>query len=196
MNEAIKSEWRKHNTPVLIVDDDPHVLDVIRLSLTARNIFCLSATSVAEACSLVEKEKISLILLDWKLDRSGMEVLRTCREIYPLMPVIVMSGLPLDIRTDAMLAEADGFLQKPFSPAVIVSHVERWLRRLSTASTSLPEREEEILLFEDLKRTYLYHVVKLLQGNVTVAAEKLGMHRHTLSSALKTWETEKIVPIP
>src|ERR1035441_9120145 len=127
---------------ILIVDDDDDYLDLLRSHLVWAGIPCAVARNVEEACALLISEGFDLLLLDWKLEkttltnlgqgRTGAEVLRLSRELYPLMPVIVMTSIPtsvLDVRTDALLAEADSFLEKGFSRALMAAHIQRWFKR-------------------------------------------------------------------
>jgi DNA-binding NtrC family response regulator len=175
---------------ILIVDDDADVRNMLAKCLEREGIASVTAASVEEAIAVIRSTKIALTLLDWSLhgplDSSGSEVLRVCREFCPLMPVIVMSGLGLDVRTDAVIEQADGFLEKPFSVSVISSHVNWWLKRLKgTPKVFLPQRREDILPLEKFKRIYIRHVVQLLDDNVSLAAEKLGLHRQTVSAVMK-----------
>jgi DNA-binding NtrC family response regulator len=175
---------------VLIVDDEEQFREIITECLEREGIPCVTAASVEEAIAVIRTKKIVLTLLDWGLrgaqDTSGSQVLRVCRELHPLMPVIVMSGLRFDVRTDAVLEQADGFLEKPFSNSVIRSHVTWWLNRLkATPKVFLPQREEDILPLETFKQIYIRHVAQLLGHNISLAAEKLGIHRQTVSAALK-----------
>ncbi|MDB6019821.1 MAG: hypothetical protein JWR19_4310 [Pedosphaera sp.] len=175
---------------VLVVDDEADVRQMIEMYLVREGITCIMAASVEEACLLLKQEKIDLMLLDWKLEKCGIEVLRFCRELYPFMPVIVMSGVPLrilDVKGDAILSEADSFFEKPFAPVILVSHIKRWLKRLAaTPNAFLPQQEKDILTLEEYKRLCIRHVVHLLDDNVSVAAEKLDIHRHTVTAMLKT----------
>ena len=194
MNEQINTPATV-NSPgdrdlILIVDDEEDVRKMISKCLERAGIASVTAASVEEAIAVIRSNKIALTLLDWGLhgpmDSSGSQVLRVCRELCPMMPVIVMSGLGLDVRTDAVIEQADGFLAKPFSNSVIRSHVNRWLERLeATPKVFLPQRREDILLLGKFKRNYVRHCVQLLDNNVSLAAEKLGIHRQTVSDALR-----------
>ena len=139
------------------------------------------------------------MLLDWKLEistpenirqeRTGAEVLRLCRALYPLMPVIVITSIPTntwDVRTDALWAEADGFLEKGFSNILLIAHIRRWLKRVdATPKPFLPEHEEDIKLMKEYRDSCIRHVLKLLDGKIYLTAEKLGLDRGTVSKALK-----------
>ena len=112
-----------------------------------------------------------------------------------MMPVVVISGQPQDARTDAMVEHADAFLQKPLSMTVLSSQVLRLLERVAKAPKAiLPEREEEILPLEELKDAYILHVVRLLGGNLSLAAERLSIHRQTVSTAINKKSPGKSKP--
>ena len=176
-------------TKILIVDDEVRYLEVLQHFLESGEMNCATASSVAEACELLGRNSYDLMLLDWRLDRSGAEVLKVCRELYPLMPVVVMSGIPsdmLDVQADAFMAGADSFLQKGFSAPLLKAHIRRWLiRNAATPKAVLPQRAEDIVPLEDLKRVYIRHAANLLDNNLSLTAERLGIHRHTVAAALK-----------
>jgi DNA-binding response OmpR family regulator len=174
---------------VLIVEDDEPTRELITGWLAAENIPCIGAASVAEAKRRLQSHKIAVTLLDWTLDKKGAggaEVLAYCNEHHPLMAVIVMSGQLFDVRTDALIKQADGFLLKPFGGTVVVSHVRRWLKRLQAAPRiNLPREEDKILPLDEIKGIYIRHVAQLLDNNATLAAKRLGIHRQTVTAVLK-----------
>lgn len=174
---------------VLVVDDDEGIRQFIGDVLDREGIACVTASSVEEALDALGANQISLTLLDWGLrgglDTSGAEVLQFCKERYPLMPVIVMSGLPIDVRTDATTKQADGFLAKPFNGTLIVAHVNQWLNRIRrTSKGSLPQRGDDIVPLSQLENHYIRHVVQLVNYDLPLAAEKLGVSEETVSAAL------------
>jgi len=190
INTAATANSQGDRDLILIVDDEEDVRNMISECLQREGIASVTAASAEEAIAVIRSNKIALTLLDWGLDGSldsgGSEVLRVCREFCPLVPVIVMSGRGLDVRTDAVIEQADGFLEKPFSNSVIKSHVTWWLKRIkATPKVFLPQRREDILPLAKFKRIYIRHVVQLLDGNISLTADKLGIHRQTVSAAMK-----------
>ena len=170
---------------ILVADDDGDTRELITDELNNKGLSCVAASSVAEAIAVINAQEISLAVLDWRLDRSGAEVIRECRRLSPMMPVVVISGQPQDARTDAMVELADAFLQKPLSMTVLSSQVMRLLERVAkTPKAILPERQEDILPLEELKEEYIRHVVQLLGGNLSLAAARLSIHRQTVATAV------------
>lgn len=100
---------------VLIVEDDPVLVDVIERNLSARGITTRSAAGVAPAVAALEEACPSLILLDVDLpDGSGWEVLRALRrQGCPETRSIVITGLRPNQRLVREL-ECTAVLEKPF----------------------------------------------------------------------------------
>ena len=115
------------NPLILVVEDDRDTLELMTSALSTDGLSCVPAVSVAEAIAAVKQNKITLVVLDWGLDRNGGEVLQATRALYPEMPVIVVSGRPYDVRTDAIVGQADAFLHKPFSATVLRNQVAQLL---------------------------------------------------------------------
>ena len=177
---------------VLVVDDDQDFRRYITDCIQAEGISCITAASVPEALEALARNKVSVLLVDWFLDHVAIEVVRTARSISALMPVIVMSGKPYNVKMDALLAGADEFLEKTVGGSVLASRVKRWLNRLEAApDVFLPQREQEILLLDEVKYRYIRHVVQLVGNNISLAAQKLGVHRQTISAAMATEEVEE-----
>jgi len=171
---------------ILVVDDEKDMQDLVTDTLTAKDLSCIRAASVAEAISALQSHRIDLVVLDWGLDRCGSEVLREISERWPEVPVIVMSGRPYDVRTDAIVGHADAFLAKPFSATVLRSQVLRLLERSERyAQALLPQGPKDIRPLSEIKEIYIQHAVRLLDDNVSLTADKLGIHRQTVSAALR-----------
>jgi len=177
---------------VLVVDSDQDFRRYITDCIEAEGISCITATSVSEALEALARNKVSVILVDWFLDRVATEVVRTARSISAHMPIIVMSGKSYNVKMDALLADADEFLEKTLGGSALASRVKRWMGRLEAApDVFLPQREEDILLLDEVKYRYIRHVVQLVGHNISVAAQKLGVHRQTISAAMATEEVEQ-----
>ena len=172
---------------ILVVDDDADTRRLFIEGLAGHGWSCIPAQSVAEALAVLKTSRIALTVLDWDLiDGTGTAVLREAKLYHPLMPVVVVSGQPHDVRTDALLAQADAYLDKPVCLTVLQSQVRQLLKLSESARRRLnPETPDDIRPFSEVKAMYIRQAVQLLNGNVSLAAEKLGLHRHTVATALK-----------
>jgi len=177
---------------VLVVDADQDFRRYMTDCLEAEGLSCITASSAAEALEALERNKVSALLVDWFLDRVATEVVRTARSVDAAMPIIVMSGKTYNVKMDALLADADEFLEKTVGGSAVAKRVKRWIGRLQAApDVFLPKREEDILLLDEVKYRYIRHVVQLVGNNISVAAAKLGVHRQTVSAAMATDDFEE-----
>jgi DNA-binding response OmpR family regulator len=182
------------NITVLIVDDDDEFRNALVEYLRQEHFTVLDTRSSCQACAWIREGKASLVLLDWDLRKAkssikhsstGLEILRTCRETHPLLPVVVMSGAAdYDARCDSMMWDADSFLAKPFSLALLSKHLGRWIARVQTDQNPFTQLAGGIIQTADtVSRAYSRAVVEKV-GSVLQAAPKLGLSRQTVSSYL------------
>ncbi len=177
---------------VLVVEDDQDFRRYITECIEAEGISCITAASVSEALEALARNTVSVLLVDWFLDHVATEVVRTARARSPLMPIIVMSGKSYNVKMDALLADADEFLEKTVGGSALAARVKRWMGRLQAApDVFLPQRQEDILPLDEVKCRYTRHVVQLMGNNISLAAQKLRVHRQTISAAMATEEVEE-----
>ncbi|WEG73296.1 response regulator transcription factor [Vagococcus intermedius] len=115
---------------ILIVDDEPTILEFIAAYLQSANYTVSYADSGIKALDSWQKLKPDLIVLDWMLpDLSGIEVCQTIREQADT-PIIMLTAKTAenDLLTGLKLG-ADDYLTKPFSPKELVARIEVVLRR-------------------------------------------------------------------
>jgi DNA-binding response OmpR family regulator len=179
---------------VLLVEDDDKFRTQFAEYLRDEGFQIVEANSSADACALIRKGRVSIVLLDWDLHKAnscpqnattGLEVLRTCREVDVLLPVVVMSGARgLDVRTDSMMAGADCFLQKPFAMPLLTVHLRRWMARLEAERNPFTQLAAGVIEKADtVNRAYARAVVEKV-GSALQAAPKLGLSRQTVASYL------------
>jgi len=79
-------------SPVLVVEDDHRVQELVRLALSdAYDV--KQATTGGEALAILHRERVAAVVLDYRLpDRTGLEVLNDIRATEPRLPVIMMTG--------------------------------------------------------------------------------------------------------
>jgi DNA-binding NtrC family response regulator len=185
---ALADPFSCDDLTVVIVEDEPLLCEMITTWLSKlKGVACVTAHSASEGIEILKTRKVSLVLLDWWLgSTNGAEVLRACWRSNPLMPVIVMSGLTsiADVRTDAFVEGAVWFMEKPFSETIVKNCVKQWLYWVSRP-TLMPERREDVVTLEEMKRIYIRNVVRLFNDNLSQAAEKLGMNRGTVSLVVR-----------
>lgn len=118
-------------TRILLVDDEPLIIDSLSYSLEREGFEVNSAIDGKQALDSVEDFKPDLIVLDLLLpDISGFEVCRRLRENYTT-PVIMLTALGEEIdRVQGLEVGADDYLAKPFSFRELLARVRATLRRV------------------------------------------------------------------
>jgi two-component system KDP operon response regulator KdpE len=120
---------------VLVVDDEPQILRVMRASLPIRGYEVFTASSGAEALNQLSKHVLDLIILDLAMpEMPGLEVCRRVRE-FSSVPIIVLSakGSESD-KVAALDLGADDYVTKPFGMDELLARARAVLRRLSTSN--------------------------------------------------------------
>ena len=112
---------------IMVVDDDPDILALLRLQLDHLGYAVTTVTSGAQAVEKLVTEPPALILLDLKLPRmTGLDVLRHVKQTSPETPVIVMTAYAtVEKAVEAMKEGAWDFLPKPLTPG----HLELVVRK-------------------------------------------------------------------
>ena len=124
-------------TRVLVVEDDPNIVDLIRSNLAVRGFDTIISTDGSNALSLLETERPDIILLDLMLpDIDGFELCRLVRE-RSTTGVIVVSARGGDRdKVAALNLGADDYMTKPFSIEELLARIAATLRRTRPAPGS------------------------------------------------------------
>lgn len=122
---------------VLVVDDDPLLVRLVRTHLEKNGYRVLAAADGEQALEVAANELPDLVVLDLMLPKlDGFEVCRRIRE-FSLVPVIMLTarGEPVD-RLRGFEMGADDYLAKPFVPAELLARVRAVLRRSQQATSA------------------------------------------------------------
>jgi len=145
---------------ILLVDDDPKVLEIVSLALGRRGYRVHTAATGREALERASDMEHHLLILDLGLpDMSGIEVLDRIRdERGESVPVFFLSAeTDPDARLNALEAGADDFLHKPVSLRELHSRIDAALRRSSRART-LDDRNVALEAEIERERTQAEHL--------------------------------------
>jgi DNA-binding response OmpR family regulator len=125
-------------TRVLVVEDEPGIVDFVRRGLEAEGFSVQTAQDGIAGERLALKGTFDLVVLDLMLPgRGGMEILATLRRERPALPVIVLTARgEIEDRVAGLEAGAVDYLSKPFSLVELVARVRAQLRVVAEASSS------------------------------------------------------------
>jgi DNA-binding response OmpR family regulator len=140
---------------ILVVDDEPHILEVVRAYLVRDGHDVSTASDGDSALALALEDAPDLIVLDVMLPgRSGFEVLRGLRGAGSTAAVVMLTARDDVIdRVAGLEIGADDYVTKPFEPRELVARVSAVLRRSSAGARSVAavELDEHVDRFFDLE---------------------------------------------
>jgi CheY-like chemotaxis protein len=128
---------REPTPRILLVDDDPTLLEALRLKVEAYVSVCATATDGLEALKILRRKSVDLIILDLRMpNMSGFELIPNIRRKYPRVGVIVCSAEPEDDFRRLNLP-VDAYLQKgTYSSKQLTYAIEQVMQRLRSSPAS------------------------------------------------------------
>jgi len=131
---------KKRNTKILLVDDEPDILEIVGYNLAQEGYQIITAENGKEAVEKAKKEIPSLIIMDVMMpEMDGMEACEQIRKIPELNNVIItfLTARSEDYSQVAGFdSGADDYITKPIKPKLLVSKVKALLRRLKEQDQS------------------------------------------------------------
>ncbi len=125
---------------ILCIEDEPEMIDLIRLILNRRGFDVRGASNGEEGLKIIQEEHPDLILLDLMMpDMDGWEVYQRMKadEAMKKIPVIVVTARAqsIDKVLGLHIAKVDDYIAKPFSPQELLNSVDNVLaaRKKATA---------------------------------------------------------------
>src|SRR4030081_3656040 len=132
---------------ILIVDDEPRILDSVRMNLELEGYQVFEASNGQEALDEVRRRLPDLMVMDVMMpEMDGFEALRELRK-FSAVPVILLT-VKADERDviHGLELGADDYIAKPFSPGVLLSRSNAGLRR---AAAPPPAPTSRVLRVDD-----------------------------------------------
>ena len=125
------------STTILVVDDEPSIVDVLTYNLEKAHYRVLGARDGVEALALARRERPDLIILDLMLPGlDGLQVCRTLRQEGDI-PIIMLTALDEEVdRVVGLELGADDYVVKPFSVRELMARVKSVLRRVRPTPTA------------------------------------------------------------
>ena len=142
---------------ILIVEDDPNILEALKYNLGKEGYDTLMAVDGVQALDMARANKLDLIILDIMLpEMSGFEV---CRILRKEMAVHIIMLTARDDEIDKVTGldlGADDYMTKPFSVRELMARIRALIRRMEI-QTVMPETPRK---FGDIEIDILHHTIK------------------------------------
>ena len=183
---------------VLAVDDEEHILELIKYNLETNGFEVITVGTVKEAYEKLKKYTIDLILLDIMLpDMDGLSALRELRsnQQTQFIPVIMITAKTEEI--DKILGlelGADDYITKPFSTREMIARVKALVRREYRKIPPTPQDEgQQRLTFKDLVLDLESHQVLCHQEPIELTLKEFELLKLFIEHKGKVFKREELL---
>ena len=178
---------------ILVVDDDPHIREVISFALEKAEMSVTLANDGKQALNSFEKISADLIVLD--INMPEMDGLECCREIRKTSDVPILFLSSRDDEIDRILGleiGGDDYVTKPFSPRELVARVNVILKRTQN-NPSINNDEAIVLAHGKLHLDNEQHSVWWDETKVSLTATEFAMLAQLLKHPKKVFSRDAIM---
>ncbi len=188
----------RQKTSILLVDDDPQLIRLVRANLESVGYRVLIAMDAPSALEIVNMEMPDMIILDIMLPGiDGYELCQRIRE-FSTTPIIMLTAKVEDVdKVKGLKLGADDYLTKPFSVQELLARIEVVLRRSGPSEEAKAPR---IFTSGDITVDFVQHRVTVREQEVTLTpieykllsqlvsnADRVMLHRELLT---RVWGDE------
>ena len=165
---------------VLVVDDDPHLSDVVVRYLDKEGFEVTSARDGREGLEMALATLPDLVVLDLMLPGlDGLEVFRRLRKVAPIPVVMLTARGSEEDRVAGLELGADDYLAKPFSPRELVARVKAVLRRAGGGIASMTAGP--VLAAGDLEVDLIAHEARRAGAPVSLTVKEFDLLAHLMA---------------
>lgn len=180
------------NKKILVVDDEPKIIEVIKSFLESKGFLVLSADNGKKAIEIFERETISLVLLDLMLPEiSGEEVCRTLRTKSKVPIIMLTAKVSENDILNGFGIGADDYITKPFRLSTLYARVEAVLRRTGDSYTPL----QNVRNFgdDDLTIDFETGIVRKKQNIVSLTPNEFRILTTLIKYSNKVFTREELI---
>ena len=156
---------------VLIAEDQPEVIEAIRLVLKQEGIHCEAVTSPEAALAALSSQEFDLVLMDLNYTRDttsgseGLELLNRLQQENSSVPIIVMTAWgSVEVAVEAMRRGARDFIQKPWDNWRLLGLVRNQLERGQQVVRAEAEHDREMREAGDIQKRLLPRHITQIPG--------------------------------
>jgi len=179
---------------ILLVDDDPSILQVAGFAVEKAGYRVISARNGKQALALFRSEAPCLVVLDIVMPE--MDGIELCRELRREsgVPVIFLTSMDDEIdRIVGLELGADDYLSKPFSPRELVARIRAVLRRTDAGSGLADNRSQRQLVHGGVRLDPDCFRVFWLEEEVILTTTEFGIMKSLLSYPGKVFSRDELM---
>ncbi len=166
---------------ILIVDDNPSILTAMHFLLDSVFEHVLTLSQPADILKTMAQHATDIVLLDMNFTlgvnsgQEGLLWLRTIRKQHPQTPVVLLTAYAdVSLAVKGLKSGAADFITKPWDNDELVRKLKDVL-----------EMRSEIVTLDAMEKEHIRRTIDHCHGNLTQAAELLGITRQTLYNKMK-----------
>ncbi|MBR5169606.1 MAG: response regulator [Muribaculaceae bacterium] len=166
---------------ILIIDDNEAILTALKYCLAGTFERVMTLTAPDSVLSLLEQEQVDIILLDMNFTlgvnsgQDGLVWLQAIRKHHPEIPVVLITAYAdVSLAVRGLKRGAADFITKPWDNDELV----RKLKDVLEATT-------EVATLDEVEADHIRRAIDRCHGNLSKAAEMLGITRQTLYNKMK-----------
>jgi DNA-binding response OmpR family regulator len=184
----MKQEHKK----VLVVEDEPKILEVIKSFLESKGYVVLAAENGSKALSFFEKENISLAILDLMLpDISGEELCVALRKKSRVPIIMVTAKVEEESMLRGLSLGADDYIKKPFSLKELAARIDAVMRRSS--ADLAPLYTKMIFREGDLEADFQNHIFKKRGREISLTPNEYRILATLIKFPNKVFTREELI---
>ena len=179
-NFARKKSMKQYGT-ILIVDDNPSILTAMRYLLDGTFDRILMLSQPDGILKTMAQDNIDIVLLDMNFTlgvnsgQEGLFWLRAIRKQHPQTPVVLLTAYAdVSLAVKGLKSGAADFITKPWDNDELIHKLKDVL-----------DMQQEIVSLDEVEKEHIRRTLDRCHGNLTQAAELLGITRQTLYNKMK-----------
>lgn len=181
---------------ILVVDDDPHIRELISFALEKANYTVSLAKDGRQALDIFTRIPCDLIVLD--INMAEMDGLECCREIRKIsdIPILFLSSRDEEIdRILGLEMGGDDYVTKPFSPRELVARIKAILKRSNQAQSASVVKRQQLSVFTHglLVLDREQHSVYWNQQSLALTAIEFAMLLQLIQQPRRVFSREQIM---
>ncbi|MFD1064683.1 response regulator transcription factor [Oceanobacillus locisalsi] len=154
---------------ILIVDDDTHILQLVRIQLEKEGFLVFEAKDGTEALTILKKTACDLAIVDVMMPfMDGFQLTKEIRKQYDIPIILLTAKGQIEDKEEGFLAGTDDYLVKPFEPRELSFRIHALLRRYHQETDT--------------------HIIRLGQTEINLDSYEVKLGDKTLLLPLKEFE--------
>ena len=179
------------NEKILVVDDEQEIGELVGLYLKNEGYTVFSCTLGAEALACVEREELSLAILDVMLpDMTGFDLCRRIRETH-MFPIVMLTAKVEDMdKITGLTLGADDYMTKPFNILEVKARIKTIMRR---ASGNVQNEARKVVRVHDMEINAINRSVTLGGKEVRLTAKEFDLLQVFVNNRGKVFSREALL---